>query len=395
MTPLLIAVRRSAGVYAFPVLVILEVVNALARDREYAVEWLWSADWSGAALILTLPIAGGVAAAESITYRRRGVGELIDHSGSRPGRVHLARVWGLCFWVVASHVVGVTVCAGIASRQHDSGHFPVLLTLPAFLMLISVICLGAWLGWSLNSLFLPPLLAVLLYGISTAGWFGTRNLLSAGGATVSLLGLRYRPEILVGQAVWATCLAGASLAALSMLRDASSWSARAVPVLSAGIALATGVGLVHLGTDRVEVGNQPPQWACAGQGPQVCVVDEYSQRLPAFRHLVEPLVRALADLEPGQEPRRVEQRIGRPGMTSAAQVGVRPQDSAPAQAAAFDLARWISRCPADDEPSEETFRLAAYLERVAFPTAPNPYPPGLVPSRAAAREMIAASRHCT
>src|SRR4051794_12081965 len=100
----LTALRRSVGVWTFPLLTAAELTNAFARDRVWAIEWQWTAYWSNAATYVVVPMAGAIAAGDSVLYRRRMTADLLS-SQTSTSRGQAARVLALALWALTAHLL--------------------------------------------------------------------------------------------------------------------------------------------------------------------------------------------------------------------------------------------------------------------------------------------------
>jgi hypothetical protein len=312
--PAMVAVRRSAGRWALPALIVVEMVNASARGQIWAVEWQWTAYWSNASTYLVCPLVAGVAAAESIRYRRCGAEGLVGLSVGRL-RAHLLPGMAIGGWAVMAHAVGVGACALAAARLHHDLDLPVGPTLPAFAALVAWAMLGSAIGWLGPSLVTPPV--VVIAGVVVLafpappplGW--VQPLTRVETATGSLLGLSTRPVAAAAAVLWwmAVSLLALRLVARSDGRGVRLRVARALAwdgAVLAAVVVAALVASAYHGAGRF-TGARTVRLVCSATSPPLCVNAEYESRLKVYAGPAVVLSRAIGRVEPSAQPPRLVQ----------------------------------------------------------------------------------------
>jgi hypothetical protein len=362
-----VVLRRSAGLYALPLLIALEAINALSRDREWATEFSGTINWSGSALILAAPLIAGAAAAESVILRRHGGAQLLGALRARRLRVHALRVVATALWCTLAHLAGTGLCVGFYLAEHDwslsRAPDPTLVpVLPSLALICSATALGSLVGW-----FRPEVLTPLLVA---AGWYGVwlllvlhgwRTQVLTSGTAATPIGFRYRPDMVTWQVLWFATLTIAGVLWHVRYRGRARI---ALAALTAVMVIGSGAALRSLGSDVSEPDpSARVAWTCRGDGPQVCVTAEYDQQLRAFDEAVRPVATALPRLgEP--TPTRVEQRIDRRYQTPGAMpVALTARLTTPRQQVAFNALLWAGRCDdrALDVAAEPWFETEAKL----------------------------------
>jgi hypothetical protein len=353
------AIRRSMGVATFPVLVALELANAASRHREWSNEWRWTAYWSGNAATLVLPVLAGVAAMESVRYRRRAADQLLASWPARV-RVQAARTAALTAW-------GLAASAAIGSAL--GWWWPSLAAGP-------VLTLG-WLGlWVLGASSLPAL-----------------DLINVGTAGNSLLGLTTRAAYVLAQMLWWGAVAVLGFTVLVAWGRAGVW----VVLPATGLVLAAAFVLTGQHERRFDVDPRPQRWVCAGSAPVVCVDPQYAHRLGEVARVSTPLVRTLAQLEPRAVIARVDQNArlvsGTRTDRGTVVVSVPPGHPVDPLETAWDLVKGGPGClDARRDPTaalEERQRLALWLARTSFPGRALPGDPDTTLTRAQAVTLLA------
>jgi hypothetical protein len=392
------ALRHSAGLWALPALVVVELVNAFARGQEWAIEWQWTAYWSNAATSLICPLLAAVGAAESVAYRRKGVAGLLG-SGSPRLRADLLRGGATGAWGLLAHLIGVAVCVAAAVRIHDSFHLQLQLLLPAVMAVLASAFVGAAVGWLWPSLAAPPIVAlagVALTSISPIG--ALMPYVRVHIATVGLEGLVTRPAFIAVDCMWWIVVAGA---ALWLLGRSGPFSWRGDGALALVVVLAVAL-MRWQGNEPFRLVVQAPRPACSSTRPSVCLSADYAPRLAAYTPVVGRLAAVVGDLDPGGLPSRVVQAgsvvAGSPPAEGSVAISVTPRGRPAPEDIAFQLIESVSGCPqASTAPSarllQDEQRLVAWLVRDAGLGVAQGIPPGAELSTSAqARSVLASLR---
>lgn len=376
--PIAIALVRSLGLWAVPALVVVELVNATARDRVWAIEWQWTAYWSNASTFLVAPLVGAVAAAESILYRRRGAGALLGSDRDRL-RAHLLRGGATGCWGAISHLVGVLACAASAARLHHDVRLPIGPTLPAFAAVVACGLVGAAVGWLWPSLAAPPIVVIVGVALtSLAPIAGLQQFARVDTATGSLLGLVTRPEATGADVLWWGALA--LVAARLMSRPEGDRTAGRWDVAALALLLLAGTAVATQSNHRFTASGRPQPVTCSATAPPLCVNAEYASRLGVYAGPAVALSQAIGRLDPADRPTRLVQSgsvvAGSPMVAGVVAVSVFPNGRADAVNLGFDLVESVSGCPrASRSPSDvlvgDEERLVVWLLADAHLPAPG------------------------
>lgn len=385
------------GAATFPVLVALELANAASRHREWSNEWRWTAYWSANAATLVLPVLAGVAAMESVLYRRRAADQLLSSWPAR-GRVQAARTAALAGWGLAAHGLGVLACTAQTARLHEGGHPPLLPLAPAVVAIAASAVIGSAVGWWWPSLAAGPVL--------TLGWLGlwvlgasslpALDLINVGTVGNSLLGLTSRPAYVLAQLLWWAALAVVAFTLLVAGGRAGAWAA----LPAAGLVLSAGLVLTGQHERRFEVDPRPQSWACRGSAPVVCVDPQYARRLDEVAAVSSPLVRTLGRIDPQEVITRVEQNArlvsGTRTDRGTVSITVPPGHQVDPLETAWDLVKGGETCveaqPDSTAALEDRQRLALWLARTSFPGRNLPGDPDATITRAQAGTLLASNR---
>lgn len=289
MSDIVIAMKRSWGLYALPLFLALEAVSLSSRDQIWALEWQWATSWTNAILVLLGPATAGIAAAEAAHARRHGGGFVVRSFARGQLQSHLLRVGATATWSGIAHSTGFAGAWLITAIRHgELGVLEWRLVAPSFLFLLAAACVGACLGWLTRSLVTAPVVALSLYFLPAAQLLDA-NLLLLGGSTGPTSGTVYRPDMLLAQAGFWVAVAVAAW----LLCARRSWLSTASGAAALGVALWAGQ-LVHvLGPDTVR--SEPVvDVACAGTAPAVCVPADYKPILADVEGAARPVLSALA-----------------------------------------------------------------------------------------------------
>lgn len=378
--PLSIAVRRSLLVWVAPPLVVVEIVNSVARQQEWAIEWQWLGYWSNVATYLTGPLAAGAAAAESIVYRRRSVDGMLGHGWDRV-RSQGIRVAAAAAIVVTTHLLGAVACLWAGVRVHHALHPSLQPTIPAFAVCLAWVALGAAVGWIWPSLVAPPLLAITGAALGTITSVGPlQPFVRVGTATAELTGLVTRPAYTLVTCTWWLVLV---VVALHLLVRRSGGAQRRDALVGALAILAVGAVLWQ-GRDPMRGTGRVLSDHCSASRPVLCVTGEYASRLRAYTQVLVPISRALGRLDPAAVPPRLDQAgarvAGSPPIDGVGVISITARGRPRPFDVAWDLVEGASGCPrASTAPSaalaNDEARLATWLVRDAGLTAQSVVPP--------------------
>lgn len=383
---LLTALRRSAGLYAFPLFLVLEAVNVLSQGRDWAADWLWTSSASNSILVLLGPLAAGVAAAESVQLRRRGADALLRLKGVRAGRLHTVRVLALAAWVGFSHAIGIVAMWIVALLRHDQwGWLNAAVILPTFLLILAFVSVGAAVGWWLPKVVTPPVVALAGYLLPGLGVMPPALFLIAGW-TGSLIGLEYRTDLIGAQAAWWAVVAVAGMIALGR----ASWQRWASLAVAAAVAVLCAGQVGALGPDDLQIAQGVPALTCTGAKPQVCVSAEVPASLAPVAEMARPLSAALDAFAGTKSAERIVTVPMAHPPTGTVIVPSHPNPPyAQGLAVANALVRAKTACPLGDDATYVAVRGVARYLLTEVPTASAPAFSDEPPTEAQARVLLA------
>ena len=274
----------------------LEVANFLQRGMPWRGEGMWTVEWFAIVLFVLGPLAAGCAAIDAARL-------------SRPGNVHLVvtvpRGWRsyvrAAAWCAVPLAVVHLVTIGCALAYGDvtrpSVGWPALVVQAALqcLALTWYVALGSTVGRFVN-----PLVAglagsvlgfVLTYLLGDGGGDGHFALLGLGSATISRLGLAYRPSYVLSQAL----LLALTAAVMVLVRTRGVRGLR-VPDRRGAVALGAAVTAMVLGqlllpAQRLEAAPRAPE-LCRVVEIRVCFFGEHRRYADRAVGQIRTLVRA-------------------------------------------------------------------------------------------------------
>lgn len=193
MLPLWLWLRRSTTTFAFPALIVVEVLVLWSRSGwNHEWDWAFSNATSGAVLITFL--LGGLVAFDR-ARRVEPTLALLGDSASRgtPALLTLplaSWLWALAAWALGMGYAGIRAWRGGAAGLPDPWVF-----VEAPVLLLTGACVGLAVGTYVKGLLAGPFAVVLLYMLRLyAGSAGLAKAFDAGGAVGSLVGLRRYPD---------------------------------------------------------------------------------------------------------------------------------------------------------------------------------------------------------
>lgn len=295
---------RSWGLLAILPILVLQILNVSDRASTSFDHWPTALDSVNGVLIVVNPLVAGIVCAETLVLTRGSQREMINvlpHGGIR---VFAARAAATAAPIILLHLAVI----GYVLTQSNTAGSSVLTTLfpivPAVLSIFAYSAIGVALGCLFPYLVVPPLATVGLYLLALMIARSLPDpLVEFGGASGVMLGIRNRPDVLVGQTLWLLLLASVFLMiAVGTVRGYARLWPRAV--LGAAVITAAGFGLGSLGDLRFEP--QPINFTCTGSDPEVCVAAIYADKLEPEADRVSSAVRQVEKL--GIElPTRFEQ----------------------------------------------------------------------------------------
>jgi hypothetical protein len=291
--------------YLLPVFVGVELALLLDRGQPWRGEWAWTVDWVGSNVVLLGPIVAGVAAWRVVTVSS-GLGEAAEVM-SPSGVAPLVELVGVIGWAWLSHCLCVAAALLLTFSLHPAGFPGLLPLLPQFVHIAAYAALGAILGTVVPNPLMAPLTAIsLLVAVTqfSAGRFPSLWVY-VGGATTSLVGLRYNPQVVLAQLVMGVCL---FLLAFAVRRSRASGLRLVKPLaLASGIPLVAASSWLSGGPQQYVPVATMPAWACDGDAPTVCVHQANAWAKEPIERVLHALTAAARDEGAHQLPERFQQ----------------------------------------------------------------------------------------
>jgi len=315
--PVLLTLRRSAGLIAVPVLLAVLLAQVLFRSQTWTYEWTWAFYQLGFNTVLIGPIVAGIAAWEG--SRLASASDAIG-TAPRNWRVFLAHWLGIVVWASAAYLVGLLVAVVMVLMQ-GTPWGPRLVDLlsvaTALSLLAAEACAGLVLGWLLGRrLVSAPLAAIGCFCITL--WLylmGPGQFIIVGGATGSLAGLTPRTQVQIAQIAF---FLSAAVAVLLVAGRRRAWGKRrglGPPIASICLAAMATFGVLGTGRTLLVPRNEP--LTCFGDSPQICTAAGYQRFASDAHDTLHPFVAALKDAGVTPLPLRFEQGAV-PGMAPTA-----------------------------------------------------------------------------
>ena len=294
-----------ACLWTIPLILAVEYANH-RRPRLVGIQWTTTLDVVNGVYVLLAPLAAGVAAVGySSVIRQQEMIRPLPDGGLRALAGPVLATAGVFSIVHLAFLAGVFVAdlsRGVPGAPNPA---PTVVVLAAFVAASGFGALLSRLGS--GSLLAAPLAMLVVYGYEVLERQVASRLFSDfGGASLLLIGLRQRMEVVTAQAVWLGLL-GVLLIAVSVY----GW--RASSRLLAGVALWTAMAGATLwlgssGDTRFEEASVT--WVCAGDTPSVCVTREYEDELNYFAPRVSGYADELTALGLPHVPSEFRQIVG-------------------------------------------------------------------------------------
>ena len=290
------SMRRGPAVVAFFVSLVVCTLHVVLRETWWRYEWHWAWYQFHFGTILLGPVVAGIAYDWGAVLHR-----------SRPVLEAAGRVWAaltaagaaLVLAVLAAYLLvlgGVSVVVGrTTGLGPDAETFATLA--PPVALLIGCTAFGLAIGFRVGSRGLAPVWAIVTFAFLMAGYtvFPAR-FTKVGGATASLIGIRTRPEVQVGQVALFLGTSALVVGLASLPRRSNA--ARAM----ASVGLALGLGGFALLSSQPKNEFRPHGYAltCVGEEPTICLEPGWVAAEPDIR---EPLARYDRSLAAADLPR--------------------------------------------------------------------------------------------
>jgi len=288
------ALRRTisqAGLLLLvPLVVLLEAASLLEGRRLLGTNWVTTAQLAqgSAPIIVVLAIVvGGVG---GVAWRRHWtmVETMVPRSSAYPMIPALASALVMS----ATHLVWVGAVLVLSRSPGSPSWTLVVAALVSCLAIVAGSLAGGAVGTTLNTWLTPPVAGLVAYAFlvwANSGW--PSYLLSVGGVGEPLIGVRIRPEVLFSQLGWFLAVGlGSAWFVWFVLRRGRT---RLLAVCGFLLPLAFLPVVGSLGGERYELDD--PAWACSGEDPRFCVLDQDAPRFAALEPRYREAVRRLDD----------------------------------------------------------------------------------------------------
>lgn len=295
----------STGRFAMPVALGFEAVVLMSRTDQWRGEWAWTIDWIGGVVVLLGPFVAALCAWRAVAIRDL-LGELGDVV--RPGRALTAELGGVVGWAWFAHACGL--CVGLVLTAADGARglpdlWPVV---PQFAALAGYAGLGLLLGMLVPNPLIGPLTGVtLLFAVTQ---FSSSTLPSlwvyVGGATSSLVGLRYNPAVLLAQTLLGLGLAMAAFVVVRPWRGRVRIRWSAAPAL---LAIALPAAWLATNPDHYLPDDAAIARSCVGTAPTVCMLEASAASGPAVQSAFEALTVYARSIGVDAVPDRFDQTV--------------------------------------------------------------------------------------
>jgi hypothetical protein len=268
--------RRAGAIYVFPLAFALEVPTLLEQRMVLGHNWASSMEVAnGSAVLVAILSAVGTCLVATAWGHTRSLTRGLP---SRSAWLQLIPAAVVGAPILAIHLMWfIGVLAAEKVRGVEGWPRPFVI-IPALLAIGACSLLGAAVGGMANSWLAGPILGVALYvGLLNSGaTVGT--MIRLGGLGMPLVGLRVRPEVLMGQVLWwsATCIA-LGLLSLATKDPVSGRLILCSFASAAAIVIFTQI-VMPLSGSRFEI-DRPLNWNCYGQAPRLCHLEGGSETL--------------------------------------------------------------------------------------------------------------------
>ena len=305
-----VLVRSSAVLPLTPGIIALLILYTVMRGHPWDHEWGWAIYQAGFVTVFLGPLCAGIGVWDGTQLAKSR--PTIESSG-RPGAARGA-TWAAIVGVVATTYLVLLAVLGVALVLGGILDRPTLVDLSPIPGVLAL-C-GAWsaIGVAVGYRWPAPLLAP----IATAGAFAATLmaylaqpfLVQVGGATASILFLKPRPAVQLGQLTFFAAIAASALVGLrAQPGGREPLLRRMVHGIGPLVAVAATVVLVTLpGTEFLD---QDRLLVCEGDRPTICVTPAYRDRIDWPRRYLAPPIESL-DRMGIAAPTTFSQAIDRP-----------------------------------------------------------------------------------
>ncbi|MDM7856243.1 hypothetical protein [Cellulomonas alba] len=314
MTPFMIFLRRSTARRAFVLLVAAGLFAVFSRET-WRGEWARTFDWAMGAVILVGPVAAGIAAYDAYTTLGRAwrqISATMPRAGAEAALSACAVwLWSCVAWLCVA-IVAMTATVSSASGPPAVQYWALVAVVG---ILLAASAVGTAIGLLIPHLVAGPLAVIVVFCIPIAcAWLDLPHIFVFGGATGTLVGLRYSVGVVAMLLLLNLCVAvlAIAIASWALRRNAAgrcTWALLAAPVAVFVVAVLLGPSTGNAFVPDVHVA-----YDCTGQAPQICMARATSAHLAEVDAEARPLISALAALG-ASLPSRYEQRFAAPDPT--------------------------------------------------------------------------------
>jgi len=382
-------VRLPSGLLArgiavsLPASVVPTVVVLASRGSVWAGEWAWSIDWANGVVVLSGPLAAGLAAFEVARCSGPDV-RLVQRQSVRPRSLVIVVVATVFSCALAGWLLAIGYVSFVNLRLHAEGPIPWRPTIVIPVQLLFCVTFGAALGSFLRPAVGAPVASLAIFALSYLGGTGALpNLLRNGGSTGSLTGMTWDPGYMRTTIV--VLALGTALATLFVTQPTSVMR-KGVSAVCAGLVLVLLMFLAlasNPSTERLAISDEPVPMTCKGSLVSTCLARANATHIGELAARVDTYAAVLKKVGADVPHRFVQEVPGRKPDISSGLMAIPSayKNRAGADPAAVaDYVVMPRPCPAyfgPEAPSGalESAALVAHWLRVELELVPPP-PPG-------------------
>ena len=293
-------------------ILLITLTNSFGRSWAWNYEWLWAMDTLAFSSVFLVPLCAGISAYEvrNLTLAR----EL--HCTSPRAVTALFRI-GVLVWITAAIVVMVSAFVVGGQVFYQINEFPRILDFFPLLPLLTSLAVGCAVGilggWFFPSRMTPAMVSLGVFAIIMFGYIAGGRMLAAlvsvGGATGSLVGLRLSISFLLWQCAFYLALTIAILWSIKSRVDPAKRWRQGVTAVWVTLSLMFAFGVIS-SDERFE---RVPETdvTCSGGEPQICLARGYASQTNSIRTHLEPYLVALDGANIEKPPRVVQSGLQR------------------------------------------------------------------------------------
>lgn len=252
------------------------VVSSFMRMKYWPYEWPTLVDVANYSLIFVLPISAGLAALQGHIWH--GTLE-VNGASAKKMKVVAAAITPVVVGFIFGYLIALgsmAITLGVLATWHSPNLYSFATAIPTVLLVILACLMGFYFGRKMSSPAAMGLFALATFGIIMVSYITgiTEPLISTGGATGSLVGLKYSALRLSLQTL--TFVIGIVTLIVVLV-----WPRRSIPkVVLLGAFGVAALTLVIFASDRYE--KEFPDLACSTlDGVEACAAPGYAKGLDA------------------------------------------------------------------------------------------------------------------